>query len=65
MNCKGKTYQGTRQAHPQRHHHLGHLFPCFVQYAGRVDRCSGEHTEAGLVKHNSQIFDFIFWYYSY
>ena len=62
MNRKGKTYQGTRQAHPQRHHHLGHLFPCFAQYAGRSGHCGGEHTEAGLVKRNSQIFDSIFSY---
>ena len=33
----------------QRHHHLGHLFPCPAQHAGRVGHRGGEPTEAQLV----------------
>ena len=32
----------------QRHHHLGHLFPCPAQYAGRVGHRGGEPTETQL-----------------
>ena len=29
----------------QRHHNLGHLFPCFIQYAGGIGYSREEHIE--------------------